>query len=39
MQVWTPNTQLQNGQYIIQKVISGSGFGDTVGWRKEGKWL
>ena len=36
MQVWTPNTQLQNGQYIIQKVIGG-GFGDTVRWRKEGK--
>jgi serine/threonine protein kinase len=29
MQVWTPNTQLQNGQYIIQKVIGGGGFGET----------
>ena len=29
MQVWTPNTQLQNGQYIIEKVIGGGGFGET----------
>jgi eukaryotic-like serine/threonine-protein kinase len=29
MQVWTRNTQLQNGQYIIQKVIGGGGFGET----------
>ncbi|BAZ85376.1 hypothetical protein [Dolichospermum compactum] len=29
MQVWILNTQLQNGQYIIQKVIGGSGFGET----------
>ncbi|MFM2061939.1 MAG: hypothetical protein RLZZ507_1609 [Cyanobacteriota bacterium] len=29
MQVWTPNTSLQNGQYIIKKVIGGGGFGET----------
>jgi eukaryotic-like serine/threonine-protein kinase len=29
MQAWTRNTQLQNGQYIIQKVIGGGGFGET----------
>jgi eukaryotic-like serine/threonine-protein kinase len=29
MQSWTPNTPLQNGQYIIQKVIGGGGFGET----------
>ena len=29
MQGWTRNTQLQNGQYIIQKVIGGGGFGET----------
>jgi serine/threonine protein kinase len=29
MQVWTPNTTLQNGQYIIKKVIGGGGFGET----------
>ncbi|MEA5530635.1 protein kinase [Dolichospermum sp. UHCC 0684] len=29
MQSWTPNTPLQNGQYIIKKVIGGGGFGET----------
>ncbi|MFO5528801.1 MAG: GUN4 domain-containing protein [Cuspidothrix sp.] len=29
MQVWTPNTSPQNGQYIIKKVIGGGGFGET----------
>ena len=29
MQSWTPNTALQNGQYIIKKVIGGGGFGET----------
>ncbi|NET69633.1 MAG: protein kinase [Sphaerospermopsis sp. SIO1G2] len=29
MQAWTPNTSLQNGQYIIKKVIGGGGFGET----------
>jgi eukaryotic-like serine/threonine-protein kinase len=29
MQTWTPNTELQNGQYIIKKVIGGGGFGET----------
>ncbi|NET00325.1 MAG: protein kinase [Sphaerospermopsis sp. SIO1G1] len=29
MQAWTPNTTLQNGQYIIKKVIGGGGFGET----------
>ncbi|MFN4875021.1 MAG: GUN4 domain-containing protein [Aphanizomenon sp.] len=29
MQAWTPSTPLQNGQYIIKKVIGGGGFGET----------
>ncbi|MEA5619819.1 serine/threonine-protein kinase [Cronbergia sp. UHCC 0137] len=29
MQDWTTNTQLQNGQYIIKKVIARGGFGET----------
>jgi Kae1-associated kinase Bud32 len=29
MQVWTPNTSLQNGQYIIKRAIGGGGFGET----------
>ncbi|MEI6445812.1 MAG: hypothetical protein WCO29_22455 [Nostocales cyanobacterium ELA583] len=28
MQVWTRNTKLQNGQYIIQKVIGGGSGSD-----------
>ncbi|MDM3849607.1 MAG: serine/threonine-protein kinase [Aphanizomenon gracile PMC627.10] len=29
MQSWTPNTPLQNGQYIIKRAIGGGGFGET----------
>jgi serine/threonine protein kinase len=29
MQFWTPNTPLQNGQYIIKRAIGGGGFGET----------
>ncbi|AFW94813.1 serine/threonine protein kinase [Anabaena sp. 90] len=29
MQTWTPNTPLQNGQYIIKRAIGGGGFGET----------
>lgn len=29
MQAWIPNTPLQNGQYIIKKVIGAGGFGET----------
>ncbi|MFM6200783.1 MAG: serine/threonine protein kinase, partial [Dolichospermum sp.] len=29
MQAWIPNTALQNGQYIIKKVIGAGGFGET----------
>jgi hypothetical protein len=29
MQAWTPNTRLQNGQYIIKRAIGGGGFGET----------
>ena len=27
--MWTPNTPLQNGQYIIKRAIGGGGFGET----------
>lgn len=29
MQLWTPNQPLQNGRFIIQKVLGGGGFGVT----------
>lgn len=29
MQLWTPNQLLQNGRFIIQKVLGGGGFGVT----------
>lgn len=29
MQLWTPNQPLQNGKFIIQKVLKGGGFGVT----------
>jgi eukaryotic-like serine/threonine-protein kinase len=29
MQLWTPNQSLQNGRFIIQKVLGGGGYGIT----------
>ncbi|WP_347566357.1 hypothetical protein [Scytonema sp. UIC 10036] len=29
MKLWTPNQPLQNGRFIIQKVLGGGGFGIT----------
>ncbi|MTJ52085.1 protein kinase [Anabaena sp. UHCC 0253] len=29
MQAWIPKTVLQNGQYIIKKIIGAGGFGET----------
>ncbi|MBD2206578.1 GUN4 domain-containing protein [Calothrix sp. FACHB-1219] len=29
MQIWTPNQSLQNGRFIVQKVLGGGGYGIT----------
>ncbi len=35
MQIWQPNQPLQNGKYVVQKVLGGGGFGVTYSAKEQ----